>query len=188
MACKRDGDDAAVASTGVGLSRQVQMPLDSSITCTWTNAPTVSLAVLKWVVVRSDPVNGSTNPKAIPGAILEYQVRVTNPGGVVDSDSVQVSDPLPVQTEFLIEDINGSGSGSGPVRFTDSATDPSGLAYSYPADIVFSSNNGSTWDYVPSDPDADGIDPNVTDIRINPKGDFVGAGANFTLSFRVRLK
>ena len=34
--------------------------------------------VLKTVVVESDPINGTTNPKAIPGAILLYTITVTN--------------------------------------------------------------------------------------------------------------
>lgn len=188
LACVRDADGTAVAVTGSGQSRQVQMPLDSSVTCTWTDTLTVPLTVVKLVLVQSDPVNGTVNPKAIPGAIVEYQVIVTNPGDAVDSDSVVISDSVPAETEFRVADINGEGSGSGPVRFIDSVATPSGLAYSYPADVAFSRNNGGTWDYVPSDLDGDGIDPDITDIRINPKGTFNGGNAQFTVSFRVRIK
>ena len=95
---------------------------------------------------------------------------------------------MPAQTGFRIADINGEGSGSGPIRFSDSTTVPSGLNYSYPADVAFSNNNGASWDYVPSDPDGDGIDPDVTGIRVNPKGLFNGGNAQFTISFRVRIK
>lgn len=186
--CVRDGDGGVVPVTGNGLSRQIQMPLDSSVTCTWNDAFTVPLTVVKLALVHSDPINGTVNPKAIPGAIVEYRVIVTNPGSPVDSDSVVVGDPVPVQTGFRIADINGEGSGSGPIRFSDSTTVPSGLNFSYPADVAFSSNNGASWDYVPSDPDGDGIDPDVTDIRVNPKGLFNGGNAQFTISFRVRIK
>src|SRR5690606_9422536 len=40
VACERDVDDVPVAVTGTGASRQVQMPLDSSITCKWTDTGT----------------------------------------------------------------------------------------------------------------------------------------------------
>src|SRR5690606_15376448 len=171
---------------GTGASRQVQMPLDSSITCKWTDTGTIALTIVKLALVHSDPMNGTVNPKAIPGALVEYQVIVTNPGGAVDADSVWVRDAVPLRTEFGIADINGGGSGSGPVRFTEGAP-PSGLTYSYPADVEFSNDGGASWGYIPSDPDGDGIDPAVTDTRINPKGVFAGGGGQFTPSFRVRI-
>jgi uncharacterized repeat protein (TIGR01451 family) len=192
LACVRDADGVALAVSGTGSSRQMQMPLDSSVTCTWTDTATTPLSMLKLVAVYSDPYNGTSNPKAIPGSIIEYQFIVSNPGQDVDVDSVMVRDPLPLESEFSIADINGIG--SGPVRFID-GTHSSGLTYAYPADIEFSNDGGSTWDYVPSDPDGDGIDPEITDILINPKGVFNGNttgnptnDAQFTLKFRVRLK
>lgn len=194
LACVRDADSVAVTVSGTGLSRQVQMPLDSSVTCTWTDTATTALTIVKLSVVYSDPINGLVNPKAIPGAIVEYQVIITNPGAAIDGDSVIVTDPLPAATNLRVADISGSGSGSGPVRFIDGAP-PSGLTYTYPADVAFSDDNGSTWDYVPSDLDGDGVDPAITGIRINPKGVFNGNStgnpnndAQFTLKFRVRIK
>lgn len=188
LACERNGDGVAVAATGSGLSRQIQMPLDSSVTCSWSNGLSVPLTVVKLVLVHSDPVNGTLDPKAIPGAIVEYRAVIANPGGPVDSDSLVFTDPVPASTEFRVADITGAGSGSGPVRFTDSLSSPSGLSYTYPADIAFSNDNGASWDYVPSDPDGDGFDPAITDIRVNPKGTFNGGNAQFTLAFRVRIK
>lgn len=192
LACERDADGVAVAVTGTGLSRQFQMPLDSSVTCTWSNTATVPLTVVKLMTVESDPVNGTVNPKAIPGAIVEYQIIVRNPGGDIDGDSVFVRDPLPAQIELRVTDINGAG--SGPVRFIDGSPS-SGLTFAYPADVAFSDDNGVSWTYVPSDPDGDGIDPAITDVRINPKGVFKGNttgnptnDAQFTLRFRARVK
>jgi hypothetical protein len=192
LACVRDADGVALAVSGTGSSRQMQMPLDSSVSCTWTDTATTPLTVVKLMVVHSDPINGTSNPKAIPGAIIEYQIVVGNPGHDVDADSVMVRDPLPVQSEFSIADINGGG--SGPVRFID-GTHSSGLTYTYPGDVEFSNDNGSTWDYVPTDLDGDGIDPAITDILINPKGVFNGNttgnptnDAQFTVKFRVRIK
>lgn len=191
LACTRDADAGVVAVTGTGLSRQIQMPLDSSVTCTWTDDATVPLTIVKLAVVRSDPVNDVASPKAIPGAIVEYQVIVTNPSAnPVDADSVFVRDPMPAHIDLRVADI--ASLGSGPIQFSDGSPS-SGLSYTFIGlsndvdDVEFSNNNGSTWTYHPV-PDANGVDSNVTDIRINPKGTFNGNNAQFTVKFRVRIE
>lgn len=191
LACVRDGDGGAIATTGTGLTRQFEMPLNSSVTCTWTDSATVPLTIVKLVTTLSDPVNGAVNPKAIPGALAEYLVIVTNPAtSAIDTDSMTINDPLPGGVELRVADI--AGSGSGPVLFVD-GTPVSGLTYSFTSlgsttdDVDFSNNGGITWTYVPT-PDVDGLDPAVTDIRIRPKGSFNGSNAQFTLRFRVRVK
>jgi uncharacterized repeat protein (TIGR01451 family) len=191
LSCTRDADGVAVTVAGSGLSRQIQMPLDSSVTCTWTDDATVPLTVVKLAIVRSDPVNGATNPKAIPGAIVEYQIVVTNPSAnAADDGSVVVNDPLPEYIDLSVADI--ASLGSGPVQFVDGSPS-SGLSYTFTSlggttdDVEFSDDDGATWTYEPV-PDMDGIDANVTDIRINPKGAFAGNNAQFTLKFRVRIK
>lgn len=191
LACTRDADGVAIAVTGSGLSRQIQMPLDSSVTCTWTDEATVPLTVVKLSVVRSDPVNGLVNPKRIPGAIIEYQLIITNPAAnAIDSDSVFVRDPLPAEVALQVADI--ASAGSGPVQFVDGSP-ASGLAYAFISlgsaadDVAFSDDGGVTWTYQPV-PDGAGVDANVTDIRINPKGAFNGSNGQFTLKFRVRIR
>lgn len=59
-----------------------------------------ALAATKTSRVISDPVNGTTNPKAIPGAVVEYCISVTNSGGA-DATSVAISDPLPAETLYF---------------------------------------------------------------------------------------
>jgi uncharacterized repeat protein (TIGR01451 family) len=55
-----------------------------------------SLTVVKGSEVLSDPVNGTTNPKRIPGSVIRYTVNVTNSGpGTVDSSTVVITDALP---------------------------------------------------------------------------------------------
>jgi hypothetical protein len=152
-----------------------------------------SLAVLKSVQTYSDPVNLTTNPKAIPGALMTYNIAVLNSGaGAVDSGTTVITDPIPANTALFVGDINGTN--SGPVLFTQGTTS-SGLSYTFAAlsdsgdDVDF--YNGTTWTYVPV-PGADGCDPLVTNLRIHPKGTFVGAAAppnpGFSLSFRVCVK
>lgn len=59
-----------------------------------------ALSVAKTSAVVSDPFNGTTNPKAIPGGIVQYVVTMTNTGTVAAS-LVQITDPLPANTTFL---------------------------------------------------------------------------------------
>lgn len=54
------------------------------------------LSVNKFSRVISDPVNGTTNPKLIPGAVVEYCVSVVNSGTL--ASSVVITDNLPTQT------------------------------------------------------------------------------------------
>lgn len=60
------------------------------------------LTVSKIVSVVSDPFNGTTNPKAIPGAVVEYVITITNGGGS-DADSVSISDTLDTDISFIAD-------------------------------------------------------------------------------------
>lgn len=191
LSCVRDADAGVLTTTGSGLSRQITMPLDSSVTCTWTDTPTTPLTLVKLALVKSDPVNGTSTPKAIPGAVVEYQLILTNPSSnAVDDDTLVISDPVPAQVDLVVADI--AGVNSGPVRFLD-GTPTSDLTYTFTSlasmtdDVEFSDDNGATWTYVPT-PDAGGRDPAVTDLRIRPQGAFAGNNAQFTLQFRVVIQ
>lgn len=56
---------------------------------------TATLAVIKTSRVVSDPFNGTTNPKAIPGAEIEYCLAVENSGSVA-AGNIVLTDNLPV--------------------------------------------------------------------------------------------
>ncbi|MEP2550241.1 MAG: proprotein convertase P-domain-containing protein [Marinomonas sp.] len=147
-------------------------------------APDTELAVTKTSTVFSDPVNNTTDPKAIPGALVEYTIGVSNPGiSDADADSVFVVDTVPADSKMCIADIGGSG----PVNFIDGAT-TSDLAYTFVSianlgdDLQFSDDNGTSWDFVPT-ADADGCDAAITNFRVNPKGAFSGDG-----SFNLRAR
>jgi hypothetical protein len=54
-----------------------------------------SLVVSKNATVVEDPINGATNPKAIPGAYVEYEITISNASGAGDTaTSVIFSDDL----------------------------------------------------------------------------------------------
>ena len=79
-----------------------------------------ALTVAKTSVVVSDPLNGvSSNAKAIPGAVVEYAVTVTNSGSAA-ATGVQVDDPIPTNTAFTQNQYSG---GTRDVRVTTGTGD-----------------------------------------------------------------
>ena len=48
----------------------------------------------------SDPLNGTTNPKLIPGAVVEYCISVANEAGSASATNVALSDTLPGTTTY----------------------------------------------------------------------------------------
>lgn len=59
-----------------------------------------ALTIIKNSTVVSDPVNGTTNPKAIPGATIEYCIVVSNAAGGAGASSVAISDPLASEVTY----------------------------------------------------------------------------------------
>jgi len=53
-----------------------------------------SLTVTKTSVVISDPINSTTSPLAIPGAIIEYTITVSNAAGAETATSISITDSL----------------------------------------------------------------------------------------------
>ena len=54
------------------------------------------LTIVKASAVISDPFNGTTNPLAVPGAIVEYTITVTNTG-TAQATTVTIADDLSVE-------------------------------------------------------------------------------------------
>ncbi|HEU0045671.1 hypothetical protein [Sphingomonas sp.] len=59
-----------------------------------------ALSVTKVSKPISDPVNGTTNPKLIPGAVVEYCIAVANATGGATASSVDLEDVVPTMTTF----------------------------------------------------------------------------------------
>ncbi|MEL7485609.1 MAG: hypothetical protein AAGJ87_00170 [Pseudomonadota bacterium] len=152
------------------------------------------LSAVKSVTIEEDPVNGASGALAVPGARARYAVDIESSGNSpTDNDSVVFVDALPAETSLVVADI---APGAGPVLFTD-GTPSSALTYTFAGlgavsdDISFSNDNGATFAYTPT-PDANGADPNVTHIRVEPKGSFAeqttSASPNFRLEFDVLVE
>ena len=148
------------------------------------------LTVTRTTQTLSDPLNNTSNPKAIPGATIVNITVVTNSGpGPVDANSFVVTEAIPPDAALRVVDFDGAS--AGPVQFM-SGVPSSGLTYTFVAlgnagdDLAFSNNNGATFNYTPV-PDANGADASVTHIRINPKNAFAGnGGGNKTATFSFK--
>jgi hypothetical protein len=143
-----------------------------------------SITLLKTVMVFSDPVNGTTNPKFIPGSVAVYTIIASNSGGPADNNSTVITDRVPANTLLY----------NSPVSFTQGTTS-STLTFNIATDLSYSNNGGSTWSATPSYDPTTGCDitsPPITNIRINPKGVFAGSvippSPSFQLTFGVCVK
>ena len=140
------------------------------VLCTLTNTKVTSNAnvtITKTSALVSDPVNGTTNPKSIPGAIVAYTLTASNSGpSAVDSNTVLIIDTLPNQLSV--------GTAASPTFTQGSPT--SGLTFTASTDIAFS--NGTTapttyagCKYTPTS----AYDTAVRYICLNPKGTMAGS-------------
>lgn len=59
-----------------------------------------SITATKLSRIVSDPFNGTTNPKNIPGAVVEYCISLANAPSSATASNVTVTDVLPSQTTY----------------------------------------------------------------------------------------
>lgn len=129
-----------------------------------------ALTVAKTSVVVSDPLNGvSSNAKAIPGAVVEYAVTVTNSGSAA-ATGVQVDDPIPTNTAFTQNQYSG---GTRDVRVTTGTGDVFCVAEQAATDT---NNDGC-------------FRPTAGTLRILPSllGTITPAGPNNVVTVRFRV-
>jgi uncharacterized repeat protein (TIGR01451 family) len=72
-----------------------------------TRSPT--LVIDKSNSIISDPTNGTTNPKYIPGAVVQYCILVTN-AGIVPATTVNILDSIPSETTYVLGSITSATS------------------------------------------------------------------------------
>lgn len=148
------------------------------------------LTIAKTSAAYSDPVNGTANPKLIPGGRADYLITVTSPAAyAATANSIAIVDATPAGSDMAIGDI--AAAGSGPAAFVQGAPS-STLTYGYAGlasqtdDIDFSNNGGASWAYVPV-ANPDGVDPAVTHVRLRPKGS-MAASSSFAFRLRYRVR
>jgi uncharacterized repeat protein (TIGR01451 family) len=78
-----------------------------------------ALTATKTSKVISDPINNVTNPKMIPGAVVEYCIAVANAAGSATATSVALSDVLPAATTYQASSLKLNGTVTGVTCNTD---------------------------------------------------------------------
>jgi len=64
---------------------------------------TAELTVSKASSVVSDPLNGTSSPLAIPGAVIEYTVTISNAAGASTAANIAVTDDLSSETNIVFK-------------------------------------------------------------------------------------
>lgn len=72
-----------------------------------------ALSVYKSSRIISDPVS-SSNPKAIPGAVMEYCISVTNAASAALAQGISIADVMPANTTYLPGSILVDGTVTSP--------------------------------------------------------------------------
>jgi hypothetical protein len=127
--------------------------------------------------VVSDPVAGTTNPKRIPGAVVQHTLAAENQSsGYLDPDVAVLREAVPSGTALYVGDLGTTGSGPSP---SPQGSPSSGLTFTYSGlasttdDVAFSNDGGATYGYIPT-PNASGYDSLVTHVSLSPKGTWAG--------------
>jgi hypothetical protein len=183
MSCTNAATSSTVLPTAAGGS--VTPKMGDVIACVITNTKrgsNATLAIAKSSTLVSDPVNGTTNPKAIPGAVVRYSFTVQNSGPTAtDSNSVFIVDSLPAQISV--------GTAASPVFTQGSPT--SALTFSAASDIRYSNAATAPASFAACtySPVA-AYDPAVRYVCLRPQGSMAGSTGtptSFTLSIEGRI-
>jgi hypothetical protein len=142
-----------------------------------------ALTIMKTVLVSTDPIEGATRAKAIPGATAQYTITVLNSGrGSVDAGTMVISDPVPANTVLSLP-------AKPPFTFTDGATS-SGLSVgANDTSITYTDHSNVAYTPTCTRPCTDA---NIGGFTITLNGTMngkTGASApSFTISFQVVIQ
>ncbi len=101
----RDATTSTIAASANGLAHILPQPTPETQANFWNvdeilfNVQTAAITVAKSSTVVSDPINGTTNQKIIPGALVQYCLIVTNAGPLAATNII-MSDPLPPELTY----------------------------------------------------------------------------------------
>lgn len=128
---------------GVAASASMSPTTATPSTCTGTDTPFLGCAVAtpitpipsvaqltftKTVTLICDPVNGTTNPKNIPGAIVRWTLVVAN-SGATPVNLTTVTDLLSANTTFDANLVTGAGGTSGCNSSTGTSESAAGKGF-----------------------------------------------------------
>ena len=153
-------------------------------------ATNVDLDISKTSSVITDGISAS-NPKSLPGAIVQYTVLITNNLDAPDSDSVVITEALPSDVDLFVGDLSAGA----PFEFVEGSP---GCTFTVP--FVSLSSTSDAIEFLDSSdtpftpvPDADGFDSSVRSFRISPIGQLAaysgtGSQPSCSLSFNIRIR
>lgn len=141
---------------------------DAGNNIAWFAIPTV----VKSMTVISDPVNNTINPKAIPGAVIEYTITIANGAGGSTATNIVVTDNL-----------NGEITG-GRLAFN-----PNTYAAGQGIQVAAPNINGGAALNLTNAADADAGDFNMTGTNtVTVSGMALNAGQSATIKFRMTVQ
>ncbi len=85
---------------------------------------TASLTITKTSTLLSDPINGTTNPVAIPGARISFTLQIDNGAGGAIATAITISDTMPANLTYTsagITVINSLGAAGGTFGLTNAS-------------------------------------------------------------------
>ena len=145
------------------------------------------------IEIQDSPAIPGSNDKAIPGAVLRYQLTGENKSVISSSpNSVVISQKISNNLSLFVNSLNLGIPSSSPIAFTDgSGIESSGLSYGV---LSYSNDDGASFNYTPA-PDTDGYDANVTDFKLTldgsmrPKDTSISPNTipSFNLTYQVRV-
>ena len=174
-----------VFADGDGDAGAVDDPRDGRHTdaATYT-VVSAALAVAKSVASTTDEFGTGF---AIPGAVVQYLIRVTNSGaGTVDNNTVVVTDAIPANTQLCVATVGGCTAPS----FTDGGTSSGLTAAAFEYSFVAGATACDNASFVGTSPtaDANGYDSTVTCVRQQPTGTMNGSGGFFDVQITVGIQ
>lgn len=137
----RDATTSTVLASANGLAHRNGLPSTLVMANYWNideinfNVAAGNISVTKVSSVFSDPVNGSTNPKAIPGAVMEYCILIMNNDSAAISN-VSATDSMPANFTYAAGTMTSGASCAAATTAEDDdnigpdETDPYGAAFS----------------------------------------------------------
>jgi uncharacterized repeat protein (TIGR01451 family) len=154
---------------------------------------TAALLVTKSVAAVCDPLNGSTNPKNVPGAFVQYTITIANSGSA-SATLTQITDVLSTSVDFDPDLISGAGVAAN----CQSGTSPTSLAGSGFRLTYSNRGAGYTPKYMTSGSDGDGATHAAGTLTFDfanalPAGGTYAAGElkqgeSLTLVYQVKIK
>jgi hypothetical protein len=158
-----------------------------------------ALTVTKTVALVCDPLNSTTSPKNIPGAVVRWTITVSNAAGASSSATLtQVSDALNANSTFDPDLITGAGGAAGCEGAANGAGTPeSANGSGFKLDVTGDTRTGTYPKFFTAANDNDGADLNGTTVEIDygpaipAEGTYTAgelkAGESVTVYFNVSI-